>query len=140
MVARIETLKKYTEYLNSILDTMTKKGSMSNVIDYTRRSGVDTHLFAHLVKRGTFLENKRNGMQRSYSTNRTNLFTEEELSTILSEMDRGNKHLPARTSSQEENKQEEKCSLKLFTSRELIEELKHRGYSGTLIVKKEIKF
>lgn len=143
-----EKVQKYLEFSNKIL-AMAKEVKLRNVIALCKADHVDTHYFAYLVKKGYFYMFKGGSIGyrgKYYQTDRTDLFLFSEVKSFLDDMVSEKKLNKENTPKYEfreplsDFRERYARLLSEYTPRELIDELKRRGYSGSLTFTKEIKF
>lgn len=138
-----ERVTKYTLFANTLLQ-MANQGGLKNAVDLCKEKHIDTHFFAALVKKGHFFPAKgKKGKQ--YASSRPEHFTEQEVEYILKDMYLQAKMRGVNAPPQVRPTLSELGSpllrlLSEYTPRELMDELKRRGYSGKLTFTKEIKF
>lgn len=139
-----ERVKKYTDFANSLLYAA-KEGNLTDVVNTCKRERIDTHFFAWLTKKGWIYLHARGKKGRWYKSDRDRPFTSEEVEEILLELATRTKVNAMNSTPRTKPSLSEMGSplirlLSEYTPRELIDELKRRGYSGKLIFTKEIKF
>jgi hypothetical protein len=135
-----ERITKYVNFANRLYEDAKKK-ELTNVIDRCKMNRMDTHFFSALVKEGHFVRLKGGG----YGTERLIPFESQEINEILLDLALRVKVNALNSIPQEKKAEEPRVispfrPLSEYTPRELIDELKRRGYSGKLIFTKEIKF
>ena len=134
------TVSRYTNFLNEILTTINRTGSVTNITALTRERGLDTHLFAQLTHSGTFYSPGKIGHFPQFVTDRTNPFTDAEVTTILADMKKRKLESRSVSITDEPHGVDSENPLAKFTTKELIAELHRRGYTGTISIRREIKF
>lgn len=135
-----ERTTKYLNFANRLYEDA-KKRELTNVIDRCKINRMDTHFFSALVKKGYFIKLKGG----AYGTERLLPFEGQEINEILLDLALRVKVNALNSIPQEKKAEEPRIispfrPLSEYTPRELIDELKRRGYSGKLLFTKEIKF
>ena len=139
-----QRVKKYVEFSNRI-HSAAKDGNLTDVVATCKEEHIDTHFFSYLTKKGWFYIHSHGKKGRWYKSDRMEGFTTQEVEGILNEVSQRAKinAINAEPRPKPSLSEMESPLIRLlseYTPRELIDELKRRGYSGKLIFTKEIKF
>jgi len=134
---RTDTLSRYKSYLNEMIDE-SSTGGLTNPDFFRKKYGVTTSMFSFLKKKGLLtFKNKK------WFFNRTAHFDINEISTLKAEFNRFRYQLKV-YGKEEENPPvrdlPNNSKMAEFTTKELIAELKSRGWSGEIYMQKSIKF
>ena len=134
---RKETAVKYQMFLNEIFE----KQPIRKLSLLAATLGMTPVFGTFLLKRGYLKQ--IDGKKEYTFTDRIDPFTVMETQMLISEFNRW-RHVLKTTGKEEENPPVrdlvDNSQLAGYTTKELLTELKRRGYKGTLSVTKEIKF
>lgn len=126
-----QTVKKYLEFANK-LQSMAQKEQLLRPYHEAKMQGIGSPFIAHLLAEGYFVKEGN-----KYKDRWNDPFKEDDIATMLTTINS--------QASKRRMKRAEKINqaiadhpLTKFSSKELIEELRKRGYSGSLYVKTEI--
>jgi hypothetical protein len=134
---RIGTTKRYTEFLNELVNINTEMGQIEGPNNIAKeRYGISGSFFSFLVHHREMFKEIRKGI---YTTDRRISFDEGEVGMIISDFNLY-KYNKKHNLAEKINTTDSKSALAEYTALQLIAELKHRGYSGSLKIQKEIKF
>jgi hypothetical protein len=135
---KTDALQRYEDYLNEMVE-VALIGELQKPDVYRKKYGVSAVLFQFLKKKGIFYLDD-SGV---WLTSRRDTFTTEEVSMLKNELNRY-KYQIKTNGHEEENPpvrfNQEKDSIRSYSTKELLTELKRRGYSGEIFVSKSIKF
>jgi hypothetical protein len=137
---KTDVARRYQLFLNEAID-LCKQGVLKNMSTLIKKYGVTSSLATFIVEKGII---KRTGTGRHvvYSLNGggTVTFGEFEAGRLAKEFNVWK--FRKRTKLQPEDRPDVKTEvvgLSTYTTQQLITELRHRGYTGNLYIKKEIK-
>lgn len=129
---RKDTVKRYTEFINKLIDVQKVNGSLQNLTTEALNSGVSQSLFPFMKDVG-ILSPTANGWLFS----NTNKRSQEEISMFIADFNRWKK-LKKEGVKSNAIALDNKSQLTNVATKELIAELKRRGYKGKLQITKEI--
>ena len=138
-----DSLKRYSSALNEIIEDSTVGPGVIKLTVYAKKYGMSAGFFTFLNKKGLIIKNGT-GRSTTYTLSKAMLdarpITDEKIQVWIGEYNRfkydlktngGTKEAPVRYLPG--------SKMAEFTTSELFKELKRRGYTGTLEIKKRIK-
>lgn len=128
---RTDTVKRYTQFINELKEVQARNGHLSNLTAEAKRAGVSQTLFSFMKDTGILQPTDGGWMFNNPSAS-----TETEIATMISDFNRWKRM--KRENKTYTNGLDIKSPLVDITTNDLLKELKRRGYSGRLIITKEI--
>ena len=138
-----QTAEKYSQFLDELVD-QEQFGGVTNVGNIVTKYGITPAFFSFLVKRGYFekVAGSKAYIPTSVMKDRLPLIV-VDAQILINEFNRW-KQIKKDTGAEEIDPpvrfDAESEGITTYTTKELINELKRRGYTGVMTVKKEIKF
>jgi hypothetical protein len=140
---RTDALKRYTSALNEVIEAATVGPGVIQLNSYAKKYGMSPGFFTFFVKQGLIIKNG-SGKKVTYTLSKSLLdkrpVTDVQMTVWMNEYNRfkydlkengGTKEAPVRYLPG--------AKMAELTTSELFKELKRRGYTGTLEIKKRIK-
>jgi len=143
MVYRKDTNERYKLFLNEWLEYIQAAVPVT-ALELTRKYGVSTNFPTFLSKIGIF-KNKGGGAHPSWTTNRDVFFSDDEVKNLIDQFNgfKYAKKNPVKIEDRVLNGTKDPKTSKIlseFSTQELVGELKHRGYTGSIVMHKEVNF
>ena len=129
---RTDTLKRYTQFINELKEVQGEVGYLNNLTSQARQVGVSQGLFAFMKDQQILTAVPQGWVFKDLVR-----WSEEQVSTLISDFNRWKRM--KRENKTYTNGLDTKSPLADITTNDLLKELKRRGYSGRLLITKEIE-
>jgi hypothetical protein len=139
MSGKTDQKERYEDFLNEVIDC-TKLSPMNNVSAYVEKYGVAATLIPFLRQKGVLVPLSKSYRYPLWTTNRTEHYTSKEVEMLIAEYRAWQKNGKAEASATSHINLPPSNGLSKYTTKQLTDELKHRGYSGRMFIKKELTF
>jgi hypothetical protein len=129
---RKDVLSRYKNFLNEVLEGCAQGGGFRGMPELREKYGVSSTLITYLNATGII---HREG--RTWVSERIELYEDAEVGMLISSFNKWKreKGKPPQLSKDADSDN----NLIAYSTKELLTELKRRGYSGTLTITKEVK-
>jgi hypothetical protein len=137
---RKDQKERWGDFLNEAFDQI-KLGNRNNMSALSKEHGVSNTLIAFLRQKGVFVPTSKSPRYPQWTTSRTSHFDTEEVDMLITEFSAWRKNGKKMTNVQTSHVNLPPSNgLSKYTTKQLTDELRHRGYSGKMVIKKELTF
>jgi len=128
---RTDTLKRYTQFLNGLKEVQESAGYLTNLTAQAKSAGVSQTLISFMKDQQILTP-----IPEGWKFKDLVRWSDEQVSTLISDFNRWKRM--RRENRTYTNGLDIKSPLADITTNDLLKELKRRGYSGRLLITKEI--
>lgn len=129
---RTDTVKRYTQFLNGLKEVQASNGYLTNLTAEAKRAGISQTLISFMKDMQILLP-----VAEGWVFGNPNPTSELSMTTMIADFN-GWKRAKREGRKTNGNDLDSKSPLADLTTNDLLKELKRRGYSGRLIITKEI--